>query len=399
MNGGVFMKKIISAFILLSLLVLVLPFSSFGAFAESESVYASKDTQEIIYKMTQDESFEYYDVIKTKKLTVLKESITPVYYVDMLEFAKTGVLDIKPDPNPSRSDYLAKVIDERGDFFGNLEFTIEDGKLTLCYFRTIEDTKPGWVLDIYNSSISYADHAERIRRLLDRDEIVSPSDVRYVMLDRRGAHFSVKTESGYVFISLGKHEVGNTKSVVFSSVYYEEGLKAAADAYLIEYEEYLIELEKYREEHNGEIFTGYPAPNLTPDKDGDGISENIINIAEYFKKSNKTNSTDNSSESSTADNGSDNIENSYSNNESNDTIDFSETDDSSVNKTDDSSDQKNEDSKTSDEERPSIQDQKDSNKNNGILLWCAVFGGLGLILGSLAVVFICRKKHVKNDNS
>ncbi len=391
------MKRIISAFILLSLLALAFPFSSFGAFAESESVYASKDTQEIIYKMTQDESFEYYDVIKTKKLTVLKESITPVYYVDMLEFAKTGVLNIKPDSNPSRSDYHAKVIDEQGAFFGNMEFTIEDGELTVCYFRTIEDTRQGWSLDIYDSSISYVDHAERIRRLLDRDEIVPPSDVRYVMLDRMGAHFSVKTESGYVFVSLGRHEVGKPKTVVYSSLYYEEGLKASADAYLIEYEEYLIELEKYREEHNGGIFTGYPAPKLIPDKDGDGVSENIIKIAEYFEKNNKTNSSDNSPESSTADNDSDDIENSYSNNESKDTIDFSETDDSSVNKTDDSSNQKNEDSKNPDEERPSIRDQKDAKKNNGKLLWGAVFGCL--ILGCLAVVFIRGKKHVKNDNS
>ncbi len=67
-------------------------------------------------------------------MDIIKESITPIYSADFLEYARTGVLEIKPlvvprgfdekdRINPKRRMYIAKTVTKDGLFSGNKKFT------------------------------------------------------------------------------------------------------------------------------------------------------------------------------------------------------------------------------------------------------------------------------------
>ncbi len=194
------MKRIVLCLLLLTTII----FSTFGvAFAtegSNKSIYASKSTQEIAYQSVQKETFGYYKLFESLKIKILKESITPVYTIDMFEFAKSGVMTLKLDvkgKSPSEEDkkqgnvYIAKLITEDGEYAGNIKFYIEAGVAYSLLF------KPSMVVQKqllssadsqlfmgksqqYMASCSYADHAERICKILSKDEFVSSSNVKFV---------------------------------------------------------------------------------------------------------------------------------------------------------------------------------------------------------------------------
>ena len=175
-------KQIIS-FMMILILCLTLS-TNIYALEEKETVYASPEKQNEIYSMLNDESYNGYKYLKSDNLTILKESITKVYYVSTLDYARSGILEVVPLTCEGNDVYEAKAINANGKYAGVLQFYIKDG---IAYRLMFEPTYFAFP-DIYvgntlkcRASCSYADHAQRIQKILNRSSFVPIDTVKYVL--------------------------------------------------------------------------------------------------------------------------------------------------------------------------------------------------------------------------
>ena len=88
-----------------------------------EMFYASPDIQEEIYQITQNKrTFILWPLLEEYGLQVIKESIAVVYELDLLEYAQTGEINLKPlKPEGDYICYVAKCILPDGRFGGNVK--------------------------------------------------------------------------------------------------------------------------------------------------------------------------------------------------------------------------------------------------------------------------------------
>ncbi len=281
------MKRI--ADMLLIILIMFLAFPNVViAETNCETVYASKSVQDAVYRATQQETFDYYKWFKKDRIEIVKESITRVYSVDILEYAETGVLAIKPDVSrvsPSKEDeiygnvYVAKLVTASGDFAGNIQFYVEDGIAYGLLFTPSAAYMPETVR-LYHSSCSYVDHEKRIRNLLDRETFVSASDVKYVYIGDVGACFVVQNESEYTIIPVGYDNVSSEAKIDYILTTAE--LKEIAEENLKKHNEFLLEKAKWEAEHPGETYLVFGTEATSPIVTGCGEVQNILNIVEYL---------------------------------------------------------------------------------------------------------------------
>lgn len=259
-----------------------------------ESVYASVSDQDAVYSAVLNSKELEFDGI-----TVVKESITPVYVVDFLDYAKTGVFKISPSvvdsagrslvntsDNPGNF-YIAKTITADGLFGGNIRFLVADGVAYLKGFTPSEhfykqgEDIPGGAYSCI--SYSYADHAKRIQDLLGRDSFVPPEDVRYVLIDNFGYAFYINDGKQESLVMLS-YSYGVPSEYYRDIIYIGDELKEMANKRLSEYNEHLQIVKDWEAAHPGEKYsvTGGFLPLQNNIKDTD----NVVNIADYLKSSN-----------------------------------------------------------------------------------------------------------------
>ena len=156
-------------------------FTTVGAATSDEMVYASEDVRETLYAATQKESFDCYKKLERYGWKIVKESITVVYTIDMEELADNGKLIVEPgfdeDADGGRV-YIAKLVDEEGEYVGNLGLKIEDGIAFGHFYDGTPETQAQ--NGKYRASSSYADHAVRIQNMLKTPDFVSVYDVKYI---------------------------------------------------------------------------------------------------------------------------------------------------------------------------------------------------------------------------
>ncbi len=301
------MKRVL---ICILLILLILPFSSRSAAAENEKemVYLSGEELDRIYALTTDESFVWSKSLKSDSLMIVRESIMPIYTIDMYEFAETGKFEVKPmwvsirgEDNEGKGNfYAAKLINEKKQFAGNIIFNVEeDGETNLGNFLYAPGNPPPSSKDedvssqTYYLSYSYADHAERIKNILNSKEIISPNDVKLLSLPWVGMFFYVKNENYDILIPTGTARYDGKKSdsmLVDRTVNPYVELKAIADNLLADADRYKAEKEAWEKEHPGEIYQVYGEGFSGASEIVSGCSSvnNIINISEYFSVNNKT---------------------------------------------------------------------------------------------------------------
>ena len=259
------MKKAVLLYLLVLLII-----SSIGTTVSGKDdsmVYVSNQDREAIYQATQDESYNGYKQLQYDNLTILKDSISQVYTVDLLTMCSNT------------------------EFGGSIIFYIEDGvayRKTIFPSGNIERYFPD---DInteankrYLASCSYADHALRIQNLLGLSEFVPASDVRFVYINYLGCFFYINTTEHEVMVPVGYlSRDNNTLPYQQDIVLTEDELLDKAEAYkAVVYqkkEEYL----KWVADHPGEEY------NLMGGSSGinEIISacssvENVLNISDYL---------------------------------------------------------------------------------------------------------------------
>lgn len=155
-----------------------------------ESVYAAQEKQEELSKLLETDA----DVLNSLEINnnlIIKESITPVYYIDPIEYLEKGELILHPVSYRDNSDHGYEIIYENQDVETDLyvaksiTYGMARGKNYI--FRIDSNGKVfefGSFGEGDSSKASFADHKKRIEELLKPlgVESVEPDNVRYVKI-------------------------------------------------------------------------------------------------------------------------------------------------------------------------------------------------------------------------
>jgi hypothetical protein len=259
-KGGKVMKKTILVFLAIGCMVMF----PFGVFAGNwdavpgGSVYASGAEQDEIYGIIQKSEL-FVNSMKNHGVGIMKESITPIYTADFLEYARTGVFTIIPHvtghfkevpENGGGQVYMVKAVTTRG-FAGFYIFYVEDGIAYHTSFFPSAQLEPG------NTSIVspyYADHARRVASLTGREAPLPASDVRLVQAGSLGTVFYVNNEGLEALIVIGADGrifYGDSGEIA----YFDDELRGKANELLHEHNDMLKWAEEWKTANPGEEFS------------------------------------------------------------------------------------------------------------------------------------------------
>jgi hypothetical protein len=262
---------------------------SFNAFAAeasevpSVSVYGTKAEQDAVMEAIQKTEQSMYTINKYS-ITLIKESIMPVYKADLLEYAETGVFTIRPDlggKDNNVQSYMAKTVTADGVFAGHMVIDVQDG-FAYLQFRPTSAVK-GFERNREGLSYSYADHARRVQKAVGRDAFVPVGEVRYVAVGDLGFVFYVndgKTEALVKILASRDVFADQDREIVYIG---DEVLKKFADERLAMHKEHLAEVAEWEAANPGKVwgFAGYNTDVSSSGLPRDSV-DNIINIAEYL---------------------------------------------------------------------------------------------------------------------
>jgi hypothetical protein len=263
-------------------MMLALGSTAVGAATSDEMVYASEDVRETLYAATQEESFDCFNILELYGWKIVKESITVVYTIDMEELADNGKLVVEPGFDEDTDDgrvYIAKLVDEEGEYVGNLGLKIEDGIAFGHFYDGTPETQAQ--NGKYRASSSYADHAVRIQNMLKTPDFVSVYDVKYIQVSRVGWVFYIENQDEPVMIPVGYVNVEPSDNT--ENWWTVEKLKEQVGIIV----EWKRELKAFKEaweaEHPGEAFSyAIGGPSVITAGGGCGPIDNILNIDEYL---------------------------------------------------------------------------------------------------------------------
>ena len=276
------MKKRIFSLCLCLAMMLALGLTTVGAATSDEMVYASEDVRETLYAATQEESFDCFNILELYGWKIVKESITVVYTIDMEELADNGKLVVEPGFDEDTDDgrvYIAKLVDEEGEYVGNLGLKIEDGIAFGHFYDGTPETQAQ--NGKYRASSSYADHAVRIQNMLKTSDFVSVYDVKYIQVSRVGWFFYIENQDEPVMIPVGYVNVEPSDNT--ENWWTVEKLKEQVGIIVEWKREQKAFKEAWEAEHPGEAFSyAIGGPSVTTAGGGCGPIDNILNIDEYL---------------------------------------------------------------------------------------------------------------------
>ena len=292
-------KKILGAisFILICLLTL-----SLTCYAESNKsgamVYASGEQLDQIYESFQSDSSDIKIMLETYSLTVVKESITPVYTLSLSEYAQSGKMNIVPlwcshsglESNGKGNVYVAKTLTSEKQYEGTLTFFVENGT-AYFFMHTFSVNSPFWQDDFsdsasYAASPSYADHAKRISSALGETNLISAHDVKYVLIDSLGSFFYIKNNKHDRFFSTGYISASNSSTkpngIVDYSIDATGELWNLANDYWAKEKAFLAEKAEWEAKHPGEVWDKTGGIGVSPIVSECSHVDNILDIASYL---------------------------------------------------------------------------------------------------------------------
>lgn len=207
------MKKLICALLVGIFTLSLLPVSVFAK-EKKQSVYAESALQEeIMNSLMKTEQvlieLDYY------KLHILQASISPVYEIDWEKSGESGKAEIQPQTTKAGESYAVKFLNEKNSYAGTLIFSYDGANVSRLIFPSQPEDLPGGGL--VGASLSYADQAERIRKLLGAETVIAPEDVRLVAIDSIGYVFYIQNALFDSFVPAGWVSAGTVPAIRSSS--------------------------------------------------------------------------------------------------------------------------------------------------------------------------------------
>lgn len=251
---------------------------------EKEMVYANERTQNELYSMLNDSSFDYYAALQAEELIIVKESITRVYTVSLLEYGESGNLEVEPMTSgiENNSVYIAKVVTKDGSYAGNIKFYVSNNTAYNLLFSP-SPILTEYYVDVesprYIASCSYADHARRIQSILKRSSFVPVERVKYIVIDNVVEGFLVQDETTFNIIPVGY--ISKDKLDTVDVKLTGSDLSDLASEYLQNYNKQLKEKENWVSQNPSEQWS-FTGAYLSPIISGVSAVDNINNIYEYL---------------------------------------------------------------------------------------------------------------------
>jgi hypothetical protein len=285
------MRNIFANVMLIAIGGMVLfPFGLFGAKGgevPGETVYGTKAEQDAVYEIVQ-KSAALMERMNRDEITVLKESIMPIYVASLYEYAETGNFTVRRDTIRGNGlTYWANTVTADGLFAGNLRFYVLDG---VAYMNGFEPTPVlehlfhsdiGFGSNEFLISQNYADHAKRVQSLTGRESFVPISEVRYVGVEGLGNVFYInngKTEAiVHIYGGDGVFTRGEGEIVYVG----DESLKKFAAEKLAERKAYRAEKAAWEAANPGQTWT-VTGGGMVADVGISGEVDNILKVVEYL---------------------------------------------------------------------------------------------------------------------
>ena len=288
-------KRLIALFLSLIMIIFSMSMMAYAETAKNSSIiYATGEQLDQIYNLLQNDSYDLKKMLELDSLTVLKESITPVYTLSLSDYAQTQEMNVIPmwkshsglSDDGSGNVYVAKTITLDKQFGGNIMFYIENG-VAYNMLYTPSEHAPMWsgIANWYPASASYADHASRISTILNETEFVSIYDVKYVFIDSLGAFFYVNNDKYDRFFSIGYIPVASSSSLsdkVDYSIDVRSDLLDIANEYWEWEKNCLKEKAEWEATHPGETWDIVMGDGVSPIVTGCSHIENILDIDTYL---------------------------------------------------------------------------------------------------------------------
>ena len=142
------------------------------------------------------------------------------------------------------------------------------------YFEGLSN--PGWA-----ASCSYADHAQRIQKILNRSSFVPIDKVKYVLFEGWGNAFYIEDDTGVHIIPAGTLYKNQEYNGTDRAVNINE-IKKFADRALESHNEYIKEKEAWEKEHPGQKYMVVGGGAASPFTSSCSQFDNILNISEYL---------------------------------------------------------------------------------------------------------------------
>jgi hypothetical protein len=245
------------------------------------SVYGTKAEQDAVYEAIQES--ENLSFLGSKGVTILGESIMPMYSASLYEYAETGVFTVRPSTGGIKDEsirrYMAKTVTAEGVFAGNMGILVRDGTARMNGFFPTSAVE-GFERNSKGLSHSYADHARRVQSAIGRESFVPVGEVRYLAVDGLGTVFYVNDGKTEVLVNISA--AGDVFSENREIIYVGEELKKIADHRLAARKAILAYLEAM-ETDDSDSAKGRTGYEVTPGAFAarDRV-DNIINIVEYL---------------------------------------------------------------------------------------------------------------------
>ena len=239
----------------LALALTAVALSISGCVAHTEHFGTETDTMVYCSRYEQHRAFEdgmnylldnyivrWYEDYKTffvdRGYTIVEQSITPYYQIDCYKWSETGELQLKKNDESLCWNYIANVVDVDNNIcaFAIISYNYGSGApgdninfkpgFTGCALFSenkvhVSSTDIHEIDDGDVISVSYADHAERIKTILGIDYIIPPENVRLVSVSVREICplFYIKTENIDGFIPTGNTFVTESAPFISSNTF------------------------------------------------------------------------------------------------------------------------------------------------------------------------------------
>ncbi len=218
------------------------------------SIYATES--EITTVLAEMENTEAATAFQEFGIAVDKDTVMPVYYASLLDFAESGKIEYEPYMLDDKQFYFSNAVNSSGDFAGVIAFNADDIHI---YMPTTD----------INQSIDFNLNLNRINSLTKKSAVPEATDAKLMFVEGLGYVYYLENGTNAVFISAG---FKGTNGDIFTA---ENGGIVAVDDDLMEYAKHLAEVRA-----ENELYLSTLAPGENP-ATGAAIPAFIVDNSQY----------------------------------------------------------------------------------------------------------------------
>ncbi len=182
-----------------------------------------------------------------EKVFVDPNTVIAVYTADVFDYARTGNFDVKPSLCDGGQEYIADAVNEKGDFAGRVEFSVDGGHPGIGVYTHMTDK---------SRAIDFASDAKRINTVMSKRGITSEcKEIKLLFVQYIGYVYYIDNGTSKFLAATNINEVSGK---VFN--HENEGIVEIGDELKSFADQELADLEKYKKEVLDKLAPGEPPP-------------------------------------------------------------------------------------------------------------------------------------------